>query len=175
MKLYLDGILVVEGKEDASYLSNYVSSEIVVVNGYELAEQTLSYLKDKKIIVMTDPDEAGIQIRKKINEIIPNSINVEVDINKCTRGKKSGIAECEIEEILKKLMLHVPPKIENVQNVKLADLQKIGLLNNVELRNYICGKINLGKCNNKQLIKRINSNKIKIENIEKIVKEYYGN
>ena len=31
--MYLDGILVVEGKEDASYLSNYISSEIVITNG----------------------------------------------------------------------------------------------------------------------------------------------
>ena len=47
MKMYLDGVLVVEGKEDASYLSNYISSEIVVVNGYELDEATINYLKGK--------------------------------------------------------------------------------------------------------------------------------
>ena len=47
MKLYLKGILVVEGKEDASYLSNYIASEIVVVNGFEITKSTISYLKDK--------------------------------------------------------------------------------------------------------------------------------
>ena len=42
MKISLSRILVVEGKEDASYLSNYIDSEIVVVNGYELSEATIS-------------------------------------------------------------------------------------------------------------------------------------
>ena len=103
MKIFLDGILVVEGKEDASYLSNYIDSEIVVVNGFELDERTINYLKDKKIIALLDPDEAGVKIRNKLNELIPNIINVEIDINKCIRGVKNGVAECEIDEILTKL------------------------------------------------------------------------
>ena len=49
MKKYLDGILVVEGKEDASYLSNYISSEIVTTNGFDIPKETISYLKDKKV------------------------------------------------------------------------------------------------------------------------------
>ena len=63
MKIFLDGILVVEGKEDASYLSNYIDSEIVVVNGFELDERTINYLKDKcnlkriKIINQDGPTE----------------------------------------------------------------------------------------------------------------------
>ena len=69
MKMYLDGVLVVEGKEDASYLSNYISSEIVVVNGYELDERTITYLKGKKVIALLDPDDAGKTIRKKLNTI----------------------------------------------------------------------------------------------------------
>ena len=41
MKEYLKGVLVVEGKEDAAYLSNYISSEIVVVNGFEMNATTI--------------------------------------------------------------------------------------------------------------------------------------
>ena len=87
MKMYLDGVLVVEGKEDASYLSNYISSEIVVVNGYELDEATIDYLKGKKVIALLDPDEAGKTIRNKLNSLIRDVINVEIDINKCNRGR----------------------------------------------------------------------------------------
>ena len=36
MKRYLRAILVVEGKADMAYLSNYYASEIIAVNGYEL-------------------------------------------------------------------------------------------------------------------------------------------
>ena len=52
MKISLNRVLVVEGKEDASYLSNYIDSEIVVVNGFELKNTTISYLKDKPVILL---------------------------------------------------------------------------------------------------------------------------
>ena len=67
MKISLNGVLVVEGKEDASYLSNYIASEIVVVNGFELDKTTISYLKDRHVLALLDPDEAGKQIREKLN------------------------------------------------------------------------------------------------------------
>ena len=89
MKKHLNGILVVEGKEDASYLSNYIASEIVVVNGFELNDNLISYLKNKKVIVLSDPDEAGKTIRKQLNDRLNNVDNVEIDIAKCSRGRKS--------------------------------------------------------------------------------------
>ncbi len=70
MKKYLKFPLIVEGKEDASYLSNYIASEIIVTNGYELDSSLISYLKDKEVIVMTDPDEAGKQIRNRLNGVL---------------------------------------------------------------------------------------------------------
>ena len=33
MKYYLNGILVVEGKEDKAFLSNFIKSEILTING----------------------------------------------------------------------------------------------------------------------------------------------
>ena len=73
MRISLNRILVVEGKEDASYLSSYISSEIVVVNGYELSDATISYLKDKPVILLLDPDSAGESIRNKLNRVLNNT------------------------------------------------------------------------------------------------------
>ena len=98
--MHLNRILVVEGKEDASYLSNYIDSEIVFVNGYELSEANISYSKNRPVILLLDPDEAGKIIRKKLNLLLNDVINIEIDIKKCTRGIKNGVAECEIDEVL---------------------------------------------------------------------------
>lgn len=172
MKKYLAYPLVVEGKEDASYLSSYIDSEIVVVNGFELLKQTIEYLKTKTVIALLDPDEAGKQIRQKINKELPNVINIEIDINKCIRGKKKGVAECEITEILDKLKPYVIEKEVNWGTISNTDLYNLGLLENKELRKYVCEQLKLGKCNNKQLLNRLSINNIDLNIVKKIVEEY---
>lgn len=170
MKIYLDGILVVEGKEDASYLSNYISSEIVITNGFEIPKETISYLKNRKVIVLTDPDEAGIKIREKLNKLLPNSINVEIDIKKCVRNTKNGVAECDITEVLTKLKPYVVSKDDSVSDITMSDLYNLGLINNKELREEVCRKLNLGKCNGKTMYKRLLNNNIKLEQLCEIIK-----
>ena len=177
MKLFLNGVLVVEGKEDASYLSNYIESEIVVVNGYEMSDHTINYLKGKTIIALLDPDDAGKQIREILNDKLENVINVEIDINKCIRGTKNGVAECSIDEIMAKLQPYSVKNPAKLKQIQESDLFNLGLVNgDVDLRKYVCEKLNLGKCNGKVLLKRLNANNVSMEELTKVVKEYkHGN
>ena len=176
MKKYLKYPLVVEGKEDASYLSNYIASEIIVTNGYELDSSLISYLKDKDVIVLTDPDEAGQQIRNKLNCMLNKVHNVEVDIDKCVRGKKNGVAECQIDEILCKLALFFENNPENHAEITSFDLYDLKITENSQLRAYVSEKLNLGTCNNKQLLKRMNNTHVKLEVLKDIVNQYnHGN
>ena len=171
MKIALNRVLVVEGKEDASYLSNFVDSEIVVINGFELSNETILYLQNKPVILLLDPDEAGVNIRKKLNSLLNNCVDVEVDINKCTRGKKNGVAECEIDEVLDKLRPFAANKVTKEDGITAIDLYNLGL-NNKQLRRYVCDRLNLGLCNNKTLLKRINLNNISLSSLCEIIKEY---
>ena len=172
MKKYLNSILVVEGKEDASYLSNYIASEIVMINGFELSKETILYLKDKRVIALLDPDEAGLKIREKLNKELPNVINVEVDIKKCIRGIKNGIAECEISEVLYKLEPYFTNNDTHNPLINNKDLCDLGILENKELRDYVCKELNLGKCNNKQFVKRLTLNKTELDMLKKTVAKY---
>lgn len=175
MKFYLNGILVVEGKEDQAYLSNYICSEIVVVNGFELSESILAYLKDKHVIALLDPDEAGAKIRDSLNNKLKNVSNVFIDISKCTPGTKNGVAECEINEVLSKLQPFFINKNETVSDIKKSDLYNLDLLSNKLKREYVCRRLNLGKCNGKILYKRLVLNNIQLDILCKIVKEYNNN
>ena len=172
MKISLNRILVVEGKEDASYLSSYIDSEIVVVNGYELPESTISYLKDKPVILLLDPDSAGESIRNQLNRVLNNAVNVSIDIKNCTKGAKNGVAECEIEEILDKLSEFCRDFDAKHADFTTADLYELGLSSDKELRRYICEKLNLGNCNFKTLNKRLILNNIKLKQICEIIEEY---
>ena len=168
----LNRVLVVEGKEDASYLCNYIDSEIVVVNGYELSDSTINYLKDKPVILLLDPDFAGKEIRKRLNALLNDAINVEVDIDKCTRGLKNGVAECEIDEVLQKLSEFCKVFDAKQPDFATSDLFKLGLGDNKDLREFVCEKLYLGKCNFKTMNKRLIANQIKIEKIREIIEEY---
>lgn len=170
MKLFLKSILVVEGKEDASYLSNYIASEIVVVNGFEIPESTISYLKDKMVILLLDPDEAGIKIRNKLKKLLPNAVDVEIDINKCNKGIKNGVAECEIDEVLSKLHKYVDNEIKSSSDIKQSDLYELGIIGNKELRKRVCEKFNLGNCNGKTMHKRLLNNNISLKQLYEIIK-----
>ena len=146
-----------------------------MVNGYELDERTIAYLKGKKVIALLDPDDAGKTIRNKLNNLICDVINIEIDINKCNRGVKNGVAECEIGEIIGKLQAFSVKNPENTPNITISDLYNLGITENNELREYVTEKLNLGKCNNKQLLKRLNLNQVQLDLLKKIVEEYHGN
>ena len=172
MKLHLNRILVVEGKEDASYLSNYIDSEIVVVNGYELSKATISYLKNRPVILLLDPDLAGEEIRKILNLALNNVTNVSVDIKKCTKGVKNGIAECEIDEVLGKLSEFCGDFAANSPDFSTSDLYELGLSSDKKMRKFVCEKLNLGECNFKIMQKRLIANNIQLKQVCEIIEEY---
>lgn len=172
MKKVFNGVLVVEGSNDASYISSFVDAVIVTTNGYDIPSQELEFLvnlpKDKKIYILTDPDDAGENIRRRLKEQLPSATDLSVDIAKCNKNNKHGVAECDKEELLKVLE---PYLIDNQKSgvLTLNDLYLIGL-DDKKKRDYLSEQLHLGKCNNKTLLKRINYLGIGIETLKK-----YGN
>lgn len=171
MKQYIDQIIVVEGRGDESYLSSFIDALYVVTNGNELAECDIAYLKQVKdtrgVIVLVDPDDAGKQIRNRINSKIEGLINVELDINKCNKHGKHGVKECDKEEILLKLKPFIKKEKKCAENP--IDKNLIVLLNSKETRKNLSSAFNLGTVNNKTLIKRLESLNITNEQIKRII------
>ena len=83
MKKTLDAILVVEGKTDVAFLSNYIDAEFVITNGSDVPPKTIEYLKEasknREIIVLTDPDFPGKKIRDTLDKEIPNLKHCFID------------------------------------------------------------------------------------------------
>lgn len=67
-------VIVVEGKHDKARVLACVSADVLVTNGTHLSKAFLETCKElhqkKGIIVFTDPDGPGNQIRWKINEAL---------------------------------------------------------------------------------------------------------
>ena len=155
-KKYIPGVIVVEGTHDISKLSTLYESVFVVTNGYEMPEAETNFLKalkkDTQVIILTDKDEAGKKIRERINAIISNAINVEIEAPKSS--KKKGVAECELSEIEKALDKYTDDKKEEPQ----FDLYKLGIVgreNSKELRRMLSNKFNLGLVNKNNMVARL--------------------
>lgn len=178
MKHFIDGIIVVEGTSDSAFLSSMIDAIYVETNGYEIPERELDFLKhlptNTKIIILTDSDDAGLLIRKRINEQLNNINNVYVDIDKCNKRNKHGVAECDKDEIINVLKEHFADKYDSNGNLSLIDLMNSGV-NDQESRNYLSGILHLGNCNNKTILKRLNFLKYKNEDILKAMEGYHGN
>ena len=114
--------------------------------------------------------QQAIHTLKKLKEEIEDAIDVEIDINKCIRGKKTGVAECQIEEILEKLRPFDRNKVDKNTDITLSKLIDLGLSDN-ELRKEVCEKLNLGRCNCKLLLKRLTINNVQLEQLNAIIKE----
>ena len=171
MKYYFDGIIVVEGRNDESYLSSFIESIYVVTNGYEIPKQEIAFINNKRnnkpVIILTDSDEAGILIREKLNSLLNKGINIEVNIVKCNKNGKHGVAECDKDEVINVLKEHLNTKEPNKGSIELKDLNVTK-----DQRDYLCGKLSLGICNQKTFIKRINYLGITLEEIKQELNNY---
>ena len=157
MKYHLDNIVVVEGKADEAYLSSFIDAVLVKTNGYEIPQKEIEFINNprnnKPIIVLTDSDDAGKQIRSKLNALINKPLNVEVNILKCNKKGKHGVAECDKEEVINALKEHMTTKTRE-NNIDSSVISELNI--NCEKRNQLCDLLALGICNNKTFIKRLN-------------------
>ena len=176
MKKTLDAILVVEGKTDVAFLSNYIDAEFVITNGSDVPPKTIEYLKEasknREIIVLTDPDFPGKKIRDTLDKEIPDLKHCFIDKEHAIKHNKVGVAEAEIDVVIEALNhLFVSKKQEG--SLKMSDLSELGLTGNndsQELRNSVSSELHLGYTNAKTLLKRLNSMNISKEELKRIVK-----
>ena len=100
-------VIVVEGKTDIDVLSKLTDAILVSTNGSDIPRETLEYIKELsknyKIIILTDPDYPGLRIREKVTSVVPNAFQAYVDRSKASNGKKLGVAETSLEEIIRAL------------------------------------------------------------------------
>lgn len=169
---YFNGVIVVEGKGDVSFLSSFIECEYVILNGYDMPSKTIDYLKNirnRKILVLTDPDEAGILIESRIKTTGINYEYIKVDPSKCNKRGKHGVAECEKEEILRVLDRYLQSENSNKVSISLSEFNELGLMDSSENREKLSNLLHLGDCNSKTMYKRMNYNGI----TAKMVKELW--
>ena len=164
-KPYIDHLLIVEGNSDKAKILSLFDASIFVTNGYDVDEGLIKLLSQhRKLLVLTDDDEAGKQIRNKINSVVKCE-NVEVPSSACDKHHKHGVAESNKEVLYNALKPYVTDKKERgfVTNI---DLYNAGV-NSKRQRDNICDKLSINRYSQKQLLEIINIIELKIEEIKK--------
>lgn len=155
----INEVIVVEGKTDTQVLKSFLDVDTIETGGSAISKETLEYIKttslSRDIIVMTDPDYPGMQIRNKIIEVVPQCKHAFVHKKNAIKKHKVGIAEASKEAILEALENVVTFK-ENNESITWQEFIELDIIGNKQRRLKVYDTFHLGYGNVKTLFKRLN-------------------
>ena len=181
MKEKIDAVLVVEGKSDVAFLESFLEADFVITNGSEISKETLRYIEklsqSRTIIVLTDPDYPGLQIRSKIEEKIQSVKHAYVKKELSIRHHKVGVAESQKEEVLRALHQVIDGnESKKTSDITMQDLYRFGFLgeeDSKELRIKAANDFALGYAGNaKRFFKDMQALCVQKEELERWKKEH---
>lgn len=170
-------IIVVEGRDDETAVKQAVDAEIIITHGFGITEKTFNRIKKAKeacgVIILTDPDHAGEQIRKRIDQKIPGCKHAFIPRDEATLNDDIGVENASPSSIIEALnKAHAMVKCgEEIFNQ--SDLIKHDLIisENASNRRDRLGKIlGIGYGNAKTFLRRLNAYGITREAFEEAVR-----
>ena len=190
--------VIVEGRDDVDVVQKAVDTLIIPTHGFGITAKTYELIarayEEKGIIILTDPDYSGEEIRRKLSERFPKAKHAYVARELATRDGDIGIENARPEDVLEALRkAHavsgsqsesglpgqagqagqsdssgqtVPKKIEKKDILRLG---LVGTDNASVLRAKTAETLGIGYGNSKGLLRMLNGYGISIEELEKAV------
>ena len=160
----LKEVIVVEGKMDVVAVRRAVEADCIITNGFHFNKKTLSNIaaayKRRGIIILTDPDTAGENIRKFLTQKFPHALHAYISKDEATANDDIGVEQAAPESIRNALAklhtLNLNPRTE----FTAAEMLKYGLSGGAEsskLRDKIGAALGIGYGNVKTFVNRLNS------------------
>ena len=177
-------LIVVEGKNDAHAVRNAMGNvEIIWTEGYGITKETLDYIKkavqNQGVIIFTDPDSVGEQIRERITRIVPGVKHVYLSQKQARYRGDIGVENADIEDIRHAFShihcLHNEETGMKCAELTMDDLLHYGLAGNLESRAFRVGVgriLGIGDTNAKQFLQRLRRFNIDKAKLEEGIKEY---
>ncbi len=184
-KLIVYQAVVVEGRDDVDKVSRACDALIIPTHGFGITAETWSVIdkayKEKGLIILTDPDYSGEEIRRKLTERFPDAIQAYVQREDALAGGDIGIensSEEKISEAIVKALANAQrlEKSEEMARTKVSmdDLVRLGLAGSEgssALRSKVCGQLGIGFGNAKAMLKKLEGFEIGKEELEEAIKE----
>lgn len=171
----IEEVVVVEGKNDSKKLKSFFDVETIETHGLGLTKETIELIKEinrkRGVILFLDPDSPGEKIRNRLNTEIPNLKNAFVLKENAKTKRKVGIEHADYKT-LKEALENLVTYTSSIETISLEEFYELGLNgknDSSEKRLKVSKAFKIGKCNSKQMLKRLNMLKIKKSDIEKIL------
>src|SRR5690554_2986142 len=124
-------VIVVEGKDDITAVKAAIDAEVIATGGFGYKKefiQTLKKIADKRgIIILTDPDYAGEQIRKDLSKHIKNCKHAFLPQGKALKKGDIGVENATKEDIIEAIQKARPNEVERKEEFTKEELIKHGL------------------------------------------------
>lgn len=176
-KKRIEEVIVVEGRHDTEKLKKYFDCETIETSGTHLGKDILDqirYAQQKRgVIIFTDPDVPGTQIRHRINETVPECRNAFVLKKDAHTTKKVGVEHAEYKVLLEALENCATFTDYSEETINAADMQELGLTGDgsTELREKVGGYFHIGMGNAKTMRKRLNGLHITKEEVREALEK----
>ena len=179
MRKRIKEVIVVEGKDDISAVKKAVDAEIIQTNGFAIKKkgniEKLRVAYEKKgLIILTDPDFVGNDLRNYIQKIFPNVKQAYITREEGKKNLDIGVENATPEAIIKALENAKCSYQKEVESFTVEDLLNndlIGTDNSKLLREKLGEVLCIGYSNAKQLLSKLNRYGINREEFEKALKK----
>lgn len=177
MKPHIKEIIVVEGRDDITAVKAAVDAEVVAVNGFSVGkniEKVKAAYERKGIVVLTDPDFAGLKIRDYIQKRFPEAKHAYINRAEGTKNGDIGVENASPEAIIKaleKARCESSEKREVFKPEILIEHRLTGYPDSKTLREKLGKVLGIGYSNGKQLLSKLNRYDISMEEFLEAVKK----
>ena len=171
-------IIIVEGRDDTTAVKRSVDAVTIETHGYGISAATWKLIdkayREKGIIVFTDPDHAGEQIRRRIMARYPDAGQAFLDRDLAEKAGDIGIENASPQTIRDALSKARYTVEESDSGFTMDDMVAAGLTgqDDAAQRRKTVGKIlGIGYGNTGTFLKRLNKFNITEEELIKALRE----
>ena len=183
-KLAVSRTIVVEGRDDVAAVSRAAEALIIPTHGFGITRETWEVIakadEEKGLVILTDPDHAGEQIRRMLTEKFPDAAQAYIDRGDATDAGDIGVENAEpevIREALEKALVRSKEVREpegHSEFAAMSDLQSLGLAGcegAAERRAAVCKSLGIGYGNAAAMIKKLKGFGIGIDELREEVEK----
>ena len=174
----IEQVLIVEGRDDTCAVNRAVDVMTIETHGFGMSDEMWQRIdrayRTSGIIILTDPDRAGENIRKKILERYPDAGQAFLPRDKALKKSNVGVENAKPEDIAEA----IEKALKNMESRKYAeapdtftteDMDRFGLSGGPgasERRARLGDALGIGYGNGKTFLKRLNAFGITREEFE---------